>query len=80
MRDFNKKIEDALALLNEKKIKEASELLAGLVEEVPDKKELIEYIEIILTENAKEKPETRESLKTFMSSITWRVSQGFGIR
>ena len=80
MRDYNKKIEEALALLSQNKIKDASELLAGLVEEVNDKKELVEYIEIILTENAKEKPETRESLKTFLSSITWRVAQGFGIR
>jgi hypothetical protein len=80
MRDYNKKIEDALALLQEKKIKEASQLLAGLVEDVADKNELTEYIEIILTENAKEKPETRETLKTFMASITWRVAQGFGFR
>ena len=80
MRDYNKKIEDAIALLHEKKIKEASQLLADLVEEVPEKKELTEYIEIILTENAKEKPETRETLKTFMASITWRVAQGFGYR
>jgi thioredoxin-like negative regulator of GroEL len=80
MRDYNKKIEDALALLQDKKINEASQLLADLVEEVPEKKELIEYIEIILTQNAKEAPETRETLKTFMSSITWRVAQGFGYR
>lgn len=80
MRDYNKKIEEALVLLNDKKIKEASQLLSGLVEEVIDKKELADYIEIILTENIKEKPETRETLKTFMASITWRVSQGFGFR
>ena len=79
MRDFNKKIEDALALIQDKKVKEASQLLADTVD-TPDKKDLADYIEIILIENLKEKPETRESLKTFMGSITWRISQGFGFR
>ena len=79
MRDFNKKVEDALALLQEKKTGEAAHMLADLVE-ANDKKELAEFIEAVLIENAKERPETRESLKTFMSSITWRVSQGFGYR
>jgi len=79
MRDFNKKVEDALALLQEKKTGEAAHMLADLVE-ANDKKELAEFIEAVLVENAKERPETRESLKTFMSSITWRVSQGFGYR
>lgn len=79
MREYNHKIEEALALLNEKKTKEASELLAALVEG-EDKKDLAEFIESVLGENIKERAETRESLKTFMSSITWRVSQGFGFR
>lgn len=80
MRDYNKKIEDALALLQENKTKDAATLLANLVEDTADRTELIEFIEAILVENAKERPETRETLKTFMSSITWRVSQGFGFR
>lgn len=79
MREYNQKIEDALALLKEKKFNTASELLSALVEG-EDKKELAEFIEAVLTENAKERLETRETLKTFMSSITWRVSQGFGYR
>lgn len=79
MREYNQKIEEALALLGEKKIKEASRHLSTLVEG-EDQKELSEFIEAVLTENAKEKPETRESLKTFMSSITWRISQGYGYR
>jgi len=79
MREFNKKIEDALGLLSQKKVKEASELLSALVE-CEDKKELANFIEAVLGENVKERAETRESLKTFMSSISWRVSQGFGYR
>lgn len=79
MRDYNKKIEDALVLVQDKKVKEASILLADTLETV-DKKDLADFIEVILVENLKEKPETRESLKTFMSSISWRVSQGFGFR
>ncbi len=81
MRDYNKKIEDALALVKENKLKEASHLLTEIVEaKAEEKKDLAEFIEIILIENAKEKPETRETLKTFMASITWRISQGFGFR
>ena len=79
MRDYNKKIEDGLTLVQANKIKEASVLLADTVE-TPDKKDLADFIEVILTENVKEKPETRESLKTFMASISWRISQGFGFR
>lgn len=79
MREYNQKIEEALAMLGQKKIKEAAQHLSSLVEG-QDQKELTEFIEAILTENAKEKPETRESLKTFMSSITWRISQGYGYR
>ncbi len=79
MREYNQKIEEALALLQNKKVKEASEHLSNLVEG-EDKKELSGFIEAVLTENAKERPETRETLKTFMSSITWRISQGYGYR
>ena len=79
MRDYNKKIEEGLALVQANKIKEASVLLADTVE-TEDKKDLADFIEVILVENAKEKPETRESLKTFMASISWRISQGFGFR
>lgn len=79
MREYNQKIEDALALLEQKKTHEAATVLSGLVEG-EDKKDLVEFIEAVLAENTKERMETRESLKTFMSSITWRVSQGFGFR
>ena len=79
MRDYNKKIEDGLALVQANKIKEASVLLADTIE-TSEKKDLEDFIEMVLTENVKEKPETRESLKTFMSSISWRISQGFGFR
>ena len=79
MREYNQKIEEALALIGQKKIPEAAVLLSALVEG-EDKKELADFIEAVLVENAKEKPETRASLKTFMSSITWRISQGFGYR
>ncbi|HXB41787.1 MAG TPA: hypothetical protein VNZ49_14700 [Bacteroidia bacterium] len=79
MRVYNQKIEEALVLINQKKVKEAADHLSVLVEG-EDKRELSEYIETILIENLKEKPETRESLKTFMGSISWRISQGFGYR
>lgn len=79
MREYNQKIEEALSMLNENKVKEAADHLTTLVEG-EDKKELSEYIETILIENLKEKPETRETLKTFMGSITWRISQGFGYK
>jgi hypothetical protein len=79
MREYNQKIEEALSMLGEKKTKEAAQHLSSLVEG-EDQKELSEFIEAILTENLKEKPETRESLKTFMNSITWRISQGYGYR
>ncbi len=79
MREYNQKIEDALGLLKEKKFNAAAELLSVLVEG-EDKKELSDFIAAVLTENAKERAETRETLKTFMSSISWRVSQGFGYR
>jgi len=80
MREYNKKIEEALTLVHDKKIGEAATHLSKLVESDDDKVELAGFIEAVLTENAKEKPETRESLKTLMSSITWRISQGFGYR
>jgi len=79
MRDYNKKIEDALVLVQGNKLKEASLLLTDLVD-TKEKNDLAEFIETILTENVKEKPETRETLKTFMASIIWRISQGFGFR
>jgi hypothetical protein len=79
MREYNQKIEEALVMIQGKKVKEASAHLSHLVEG-EDKKELSEFIEAVLTENAKERPETRETLKTFMSSITWRISQGYGYR
>ena len=79
MRDYNRKIEEALEMLNKKQFQQAAEHLSGLIEG-EDKKELASFIEAVLTENCKEKAETRESLKTFMSSISWRVSQGFGFR
>ena len=79
MRDYNKKIEDALTLVQDKKLKEASLLLTNLVD-TKEKKGLAEFIEAVLIENAKENPETRATLKTFMASITWRISQGFGFR
>lgn len=80
MREYNKKIEEALTLVQNKKIGEAASHLSKLVDSDDDKTELAGFIEAVLTENAKEKPETRESLKTLMSSITWRISQGFGYR
>ena len=79
MRDYNKKIEDALTLVQDKKLKEASLLLTNLVD-TKEKKGLAEFIEAVLIENAKENPETRATLKTFMASITWRISRGFGFR
>lgn len=79
MRIFNQKIEEALVLIKEQKFREAAEQLSLLVEG-EDKKDLAAFIEAVLSENAKERAETRESLKTFISSISWRVSQGFGFR
>ena len=79
MREYNKQIEDALVLVQDKKLKEASHLLANMVD-TKEKPDLADFIEAVLIENAKEKPETRETLKTFMASITWRISQGFGFR
>ena len=72
MRIYNQKIEEALMLLNDKKIHEASVHLSTLVDG-DDRNDLTEYIEAILTENARFKSETRESLKTLMSTVSWRA-------
>jgi hypothetical protein len=79
MRTYNQKIEDALLLIQATRFKEAADHLSTLVEG-EDKNEVAAFIEAVLTENAKERAETRETLKTFMSSITWRISQGYGFR
>lgn len=75
MRVYNQKIEEALTLLHDKKIHEASLHLSALLNS--EDKDLADYIEAILTENARFKSETRESLKTLMSTVTWRVRQGY---
>ena len=42
MRDYNKKIEEALILIQGKKIKEASVMLAELVDDVIDRNEIFD--------------------------------------
>lgn len=79
MRAYNQKIEQALGLLQSGKVGEASAELSTLVQS-DDKAELARFIEAVLTENARERSETRETLKTFMSSISWRVRMGYGFR
>lgn len=79
MRAYNQKIEHALGLLQSGKIGEASAELSTLVES-DDKAALARFIETSLTENSRQGSETRESLKTFMSSISWRVRMGYSLQ